>query len=104
MTEQQGILELRVANLEESVGEIRKAVRSIDGSLQTLTRLEVHHSETRDSLTRTFTQLGDHEERIRALEIEAPSAKMIRNWIVSGVIGIVVLAGLTLFRLIGLNT
>lgn len=100
--EQNNVLEFRVSTLEKVVGEIGQSVKSIDGSLQALTRLEARHAETRDSLSRAFTaiqrledeDLKDHENRLRAVEADMPTFRLIRNWVIAGVIGIVALVGI----------
>jgi chromosome segregation ATPase len=93
------VLEYRVATLEGAVVEIKSAVKSIDSSLQTLAKLEVHHTETRDSMARAFMELTDHETRVRAIEAEMPTMKMIRNWVVAGVVGVVSMMGAALVTL-----
>lgn len=93
------VLEYRVATLEGAVVEIKSAVKSIDSSLQTLAKLEVHHTETRDGMARAFAELTDHETRVRAIEAEMPTMKMIRNWVVAGVVGVVSMMGAALVTL-----
>lgn len=93
------VLEYRVASLEGAVVEIKSAVKSIDSSLQTLAKLEVHHTETRDGMARAFSELTDHETRVRAIEAEMPTMKMIRNWVVAGVVGVVSMMGAALVTL-----
>jgi len=91
-------LESRVDFLEKTVHEVRDAVRSIDGSLKELVRLEVAHAETRNGLTRAFLEINDHEERLRKIEAEMPTMRMARGWVVSGVIGLVALLGLAVAK------
>jgi hypothetical protein len=93
------VLEYRVATLEGAVVEIKSAVKSIDSSLQTLAKLEVHHTETRDGMARAFSELTDHETRVRAIEAEMPTMKMIRNWVVAGVVGVVSMMGAAIVTL-----
>ena len=95
--EHQSVLEYRVNVLESVVGEVKNAVKSIDTSLQTLARLEVHHAETRDGLERAFTDLGDHEARMRVIEVEMPTVKLIRNWVIGGVLSSVGMIGAAVF-------
>ena len=90
------VIEFRIASLEGSVGEIKTAVKSIDNSLQTLARLEVHHAETRETLSRAFREVEDQERRLRALESEGPVAKLVIRWVIGAVIGIVALVGVAL--------
>lgn len=92
--EQNSVLEYRVASLEAVVREVKDAVKSIDTSLQTLARLEARHSETRESLSRAFTDIEDHEKRIRILEADMPTVRMIRNWVIGGMTSCVGLVGI----------
>lgn len=99
MSENAELIEYRIASLEGAVGEIKQAVKSIDSSLQTLARLELHHAETRDSLSRVFTGQEDQDKRLRVLEIEAPTTRMVHRWVIGGVIGIVSIVGVAVITL-----
>ena len=87
------VLEFRVSNLEGMVGEIRTAVKSIDGSLKTLASLEARHAQTSDAVGRAFTELKDHEDRLRSAEADLPTMRLVRNWVIAGVIGCTSLVG-----------
>lgn len=93
MADDQTVLEYRVASLEAVVREVKDAVKSIDISLQTLARLEARHAETREGLERSFAELHDHETRIRNIESEMPTVKLIRNWVITGVVGGISIVG-----------
>lgn len=41
---------------------------------------------------------GDKERRLRAIEVEMPTLKLIRGWVISGVIACASLLGLTLYQ------
>jgi septal ring factor EnvC (AmiA/AmiB activator) len=75
----------RLDAVERDVSEIKQAIQSIAGSLQTLARLEERHQETREALNRSFAQLDDHEKRLRVMEHETPINKLVRNWVLAGV-------------------
>jgi chromosome segregation ATPase len=96
MPEKNDVIEYRLGTLEASVTEIKSAVSSIDKSLQKLTSLEERHQETRNALNRAFTQIEDHEFRLRHVEKEAPVTKLVRNWIIAGVTGIIGMAAIAL--------
>jgi len=96
MAETHDVIECRLGTLEASVTEIKSAVSSIDKSLQKLTSLEERHQETRDALNRAFTQIEDHEVRIRHVEKEAPVTKLVRNWIIAGITGLIGMVALVL--------
>lgn len=94
------VMEYRLSALEGSVGEIRQAVKSIDASLQVLARLEQRHAETRDGLERAFKELADHESRMRIVEIEMPTTKLVRGWIITAVVGTLGIVGVTALKLV----
>lgn len=94
------VMEYRISSLEGSVNEIKSAVKSIDASLQVLSRLEQRHAETRDGLERAFSELSDHETRVRLIETEIPTTKLIRGWVIAGVIGGVGMMGIAMLKLV----
>lgn len=96
MAEKQDVIEYRLGTLEANFTEIKNAVTSIDKSLQKLTSLEERHQETRDALSRAFSQIEDHEVRIRHVEKDAPVTKLVRNWVIAAVTGAIA-AGFLVF-------
>lgn len=85
------------------LGMIEKTLEAIRDNLTQLAQLEQKHIETRDALGRAFEQINAHDNRIRTVEQEMPTLKMVRGWVVSGVIGIVGLLGVALFKLFTLH-
>jgi chromosome segregation ATPase len=97
---EKGQLESRVEFLEKTVHEVRDAVKSIDGSLKELVRLEVAHAETRNGLERAFLEINDHESRLRKIEEDMPTMRMTRGWVITAVIGIVGILGLAVAKMV----
>lgn len=95
-----GVIDYRITALETNVGEIRQAVKSIDASLQVLSRLEQRHAETRDGLERAFAELADHETRVRVIEQEQPTTKLIKGWVIAGVVGGLSMMGIAMIKLV----
>lgn len=91
--ENEKVLEFRVSALETVVSEVRTAVKSIDASLKALTSLEIHHNQTRDAVGRAFSNIKDHEERLREIEGDLPTMRLVRNWVIAGVLGCTSLVG-----------
>lgn len=79
---------------------VEDAVKSIAENLTQLTALEQKHIETREALGRAFSELKDHDVRIKAVEIEMPTLKLTRGWVITGVIGIVTLVGIAATSLV----
>lgn len=96
----QAVLDVRVTNLERVVERVSTAVESIDESLKVLTRLDVKHEETNKGLDRAFVSLKDHETRIRSVETEMPTMKLIRGWVVAGTLALIGLVGVSVVNLV----
>lgn len=94
------VLDVRVSNLERVVDRVSVAVESIDESLKTLTRLDVKHEETNKAVDRAFADISDHETRIRVVETEMPTMKLIRGWVIAGVVSLVGLVGLAIAAMV----
>lgn len=83
------LLLYRVAQLEAAVGEIRDAVKSIDKSLQTFASIGTQSNETRAAVKRAFEAIESLERRVQEVEIELPALKLVRNWVIGGVVSVV---------------
>lgn len=94
------VLDMRVTNLEKVVERVSQAVESIDDSLKVLTRLDVKHDESNKGLDRAFINIKDHETRIHGLELEMPTMKLVRGWVITGSIALVGLVGLTVIKMV----
>lgn len=94
------VLDVRVTNLEKVVERVSSAVESIDESLKTLTRLDVKHDETGKGLDRAFVAIKDHETRIRLVEAEMPTMKLIRGWVIAGTLALIGLVGLSIVNMV----
>lgn len=104
------LLEVRVDALERDRDEDRvrferfeRAVESIDNSLKTLTRLEIHNSETQEAIKRAFNSIADHETRLRPIEADLPTLRLVRGWVIGGVIGVCSLLGVAVVSLVVVN-
>lgn len=95
-TNNSSLTEYRLASIEETLA-------SINETLRTLTSLEAKHMETRGALERAFTEIGRHEERLRSIELELPTLKLIRGWVIAGVVSCTSLLGITVFKFVTLS-
>lgn len=103
------------------LGTVEKAVESISDSLQTIAAVVQHHAETRDMVKRMFSRIEDGEDRtrnletvvppaviavqdqetrLRVIEREMPTLKLIRGWVVSGVVGVLGLVGVAVVQIV----
>lgn len=104
------LLEFRVDALERDRDEDRarferfeRAVESIDNSLKKLTKLEIHNSETQEAIKRAFQSIADHEMRLRPIEADLPTMRLVRGWVIGGVIGVCSLLGVAVVSLVVVN-
>ena len=94
-------------DMEQRIARLEDAVISIKDSLVALVRLEAHHTETREALSRAFKEcekLGaKHDalvDRVSALEKDIPPLKEARTWLVTGMLGTLGLVGLAHWSLL----
>jgi len=99
-----GPMEHRVTNLEASVERIDRAVERISDSIEKISNALSHQRANADSLARSWRAVEDHEQRLRSVETDMPTLRLIRNWVVAGVLGTLTLTGLAAWRtLFGAN-
>lgn len=72
-------LKQQVAVLANSQIKMEEALVSVAQSLKALTKLEVQHDETRESVSRAFTLIGKHDERLLEIDKALPTLKMSSN-------------------------
>lgn len=88
------VLEHRVTSLERAYEQTNAALRGIDESLRTL-------AQTKADMTRAHDSINDHEARLRAVEKDMPSMRIVTKHIIAGVVAVVgavaVAAGKILF-------
>lgn len=88
------------ALIDYRLNMMEKSLASISDSLRQLASLEQKHAETREAITRAFNQLDSHNIRIREVELELPTLKMVRGWIIAGVLGVFGMLGIQLFKMV----
>lgn len=79
---------------------IEDTLKAIAENLERLAALEQKHLETREALGRAFDAIKANETRVRSIELELPTLKLIRGWVIAGVIGCASLLGMALFKLL----
>jgi hypothetical protein len=78
---------------------IEKTLEAIRDNLTQLAQLEQKHIETREALGRAFAAIEGQDGRLRTVEQEMPTLRLVRGWVISGVIGIMGLLAVTVFKL-----
>ena len=88
------VWEWRIRALEADRAQLLEAV-------QTIVKLELRHEETRHAMERAFGVIKEHDGRMRILEEAMPLLRLTSNWVVLGVLGILSLVGMNVWRLVG---
>lgn len=78
---------------------IEQTLRVVSENLERLAAIEQRHIETREAMGRLMTNHDKLDDRVRSVELEMPTLKLIRGWVIAGVIGCAALLGLTLFKI-----
>lgn len=87
------------------INMIESTLEAVRENLIKLAQLEQKHLETKESLTRAFDSMNDINARLREVEKEMPTLKLVRGWVIAGFLGILSLLGVAIFKLftIGIN-
>lgn len=96
----QRLLTYRVDRVEETIDEIRDAIKSIDSSLQGFAMVQSQYAATRAVLKRASSSIEALEKRLQAVEMELPTLKLVRNWVIGGVLSVVGTVGSAVVALV----
>jgi hypothetical protein len=81
------------------INMIESTLEAVRENLIKLAQLEQKHIETKESLTRAFDSMNDINSRLREVEKEMPTLKLVRGWVIAGFVGIISLLGIAIFKL-----
>ena len=79
---------------------IEQTLKAISDNLERLATLEQKHLETREALGLAFDAIEKVDHRMRKIEVEMPTLRLIRAWVIAGVVGCATLLGLAVFKLV----
>lgn len=68
------------------IGELREALVRLTETIERLARLEERHAAAGEALSRAFSKLSAHDDRITALERAAPLTTLATRWVFNGVL------------------
>ena len=91
------VLAERIEGMARDVSDIKTEMKRIAEGMERIARLEERHSNANAAIERAFTKINNHDERLAALEVQQPITVMVRNWVITGVVGVVGLLGTQLF-------
>jgi septation ring formation regulator EzrA len=100
-------MEARLTAVEKDQAEFRQVVREIRDissrqadSLEKLVRLEERHAESREALSRAFTEIEKHDAAIHEIKIAMPPLIEMRKWLASGMIGTIAIVFIALIAMV----
>jgi hypothetical protein len=82
---------------------IEQTLQKIAESLDRLATLEAQHSQTRETLSRFFSAIDKYDERMARNEREMPTLKLIRVWVIGGVVSLIGIVSLMVAKLFVIN-
>jgi len=86
----------RLHVIEQTLGAIRD-------NLVRLSTLEERHLHTREALDRAFSALEKADRRLAVIEQELPTLRLVRGWVIGGVVGTLGLLAAMLAKLVTLT-
>ncbi len=94
------VLAERMDRIGDDVSEIKDGMKAMAAGMEKIVRLEERHDNHSKAIERAFGSIGGMEGRLKTLEAQEPINKMVSNWVISGVLGIVGLIGLQVVGLV----
>lgn len=93
--------------LQGDMSEMRTSMAGMRSALEALVRMDEQQSNMRAAIGRAFDEVKAEREkrealegRVRIMEVDAPSYKELRRWVIGGVLtGILMMAG-ALFKVV----
>lgn len=82
------------------LNRIEDTLEKVSETLGKLAVLEQRHIETREAIERSFSEIKALNERMRAVELDMPMLRQIKNWIVSGVVAVVGVVGMAVWEVV----
>lgn len=90
--------------IEYRLSQMESAVRALVAQNTQIIALEQRHLETREALDRAFKAIKDNDTkqqaasqavdtRVRSIEAEMQSLRMVRGWVITGVLAVVAASG-----------
>jgi hypothetical protein len=87
------LLAASMGALQSDVAEMRASMKSMERAMESLVRIDEQQSNQRAAIGRAFDEIKDERkaretmaERVHLLEVDAPSYKELRRWVVGGVL------------------
>ena len=79
------VLDVRLANVEEAIMEMKESQHKIGNALTELVQLASRHEDHRVHIERRLDQLDELGERVRANELELAQLKLVKKGAIAAV-------------------
>lgn len=80
------LVDYRLAQLERAVTKL------VEQNAQIIA-IEQRHIETREALDRAFKAIKDADTRVRTIETEMPTLRLVRGWVIAGMLAVIAASG-----------
>lgn len=111
MTPSQAKQAQQIQTMAADVADIKEQLRTLNGSLERMARLEERQINHVAALDRAFKLVADNDDRttakiinldsrVKSLEVQEPITSLVRGWVIGGVIGVVSMVGISAGTLI----
>lgn len=75
------------------LSQIERTLASLVEQNARLITLEQRLLETREALDRAFKAQKEHDTRVRAIEADMPTLRMVRGWVIAGMLAVIAASG-----------
>lgn len=96
-----------LADLRSDMSELRQSLNGVQKALESLVRMDEQQNNQRQAISRAFDEIGKErdrretmESRVHLLEVDAPSYRELRRWVIGGVLTGLTLMGAAVFKLL----
>ena len=79
--------------IDYRLSQLERAVTTLVEQNTTLIALEQRHLETREALDRAFKAIKDTDTRMRTIETEMPTMRLVRGWVITGMLAVIGASG-----------
>lgn len=94
-----------MSELKSDVGEMRASLSAMQRAMEALVRIDEQQITIRSSLGRAFDEVKEErnrrellDARVQKLEVDSPSYKELRRWVIGGVLAGMAMMGAALFK------
>lgn len=79
--------------IDYRLSQLERAVTKLVEQNAQMIALEQRHLDTREALERAFKALKEQDSRIRAIETDLPTMRLVRGWVITGVLAVMAASG-----------